>query len=228
MYNMLLKRVPIFSSFNEDELERLAKLCVQRTTPRDHVILVAEEVGDTLFIISHGSVKVSYVSESGREVILSILKKGDFFGELSLLDGKTRSANITTLEQTDLLLIRRGDFLHLIEEFPNIAIGLLRVLAQRIRAADLQIASVTLQDAMGRVASAIVHVAEKTGRPRGDSVIIPKLPIQQDLASMAGTARETISRVMTEFEEKGFIEKEGHRVVIPDFAKFKRTYTTVK
>ena len=102
MYNMLLKRVPIFSSFNEDELERLAKLCVQRTTPRDHVILVAEEVGDTLFIISHGSVKVSYVSESGREVILSILKKGDFFGELSLLDGKTRSANITTLEQTDL------------------------------------------------------------------------------------------------------------------------------
>lgn len=228
MDTRLLKRVPIFSTFPDEQLDRITELCVQRSCPRDHVIVIAEEVGDSLFVIGRGSVKVSYVSENGREVILAILKKGDFFGELSLLDGETRSANVTALESTELLMLRRGDFTHLIEEYPEIAIGLLRELAQRIRKCDLQIASLTLHDAIGRVASAIVRVAEQTGRPRGGSVVIPKLPIQQDLASMAGTARETISRVMAEFEENGYIEKEGHRLVILDFEKFKKTYTKVK
>lgn len=228
MHARLLKRVPLFSTFSDEQLERIANLCVQRSCAREHVIVIAEEVGDSMFVISRGSVKVSYVSENGREVILAILKKGDFFGELSLLDGEVRSANVTALETTELLMLRRGDFTHLIEEHPEIAISLLKELAQRIRKCDLQIASLTLHDAIGRVASAIVRVAEKTGIIRGESMIIPRLPIQQDLASMAGTARETISRVMAEFEEKAVLQKEGHRVIILDFENFKNEYTRVR
>ena len=78
---------------------------------------------------------------------------------------------------------------------------------------------------MGKVASAIIHVAEQTGIKRGDAVIISKMPIQHDLASMAGTARETISRVMTTLEEKGYMTKEGHRVTITDFKKFKNDFS---
>ena len=143
---------------------------------------------------------------------------------LQRLDGKRRSANVITLEETELMMLRRQDFLELIEQYPQISIGLLKELAGRIRKSDSHISSLSLKDAMGRVSTALIHVAEKTGRKRGDAMIIPKIPVQQDLANMAGTARETISRVMAHFEQTGCIEKEGHRVIIKEFEKFKQRF----
>ena len=221
----LLKRVPIFNKMGDSELDSIVQQCVTHNCKRDRVIFVEEEIGQSFFIIVRGSVKISRTSDDGREVILTILKAGDFFGELALLDGKSRSATVTALEDSELLTLRRNEFITLIEKYPQIAIELLRVMAARIRQADMQIESLTLHDAMGRIASAIIHVAEQTGVRRGDAVIIPKLPIQNDLASMAGTARETISRVMTALEERGYLNKEGHRVTIRDFQQFKNDFT---
>jgi len=221
----LLKRVPIFAKMGDAELSYIVQQCVTHTCKRDRVIFVEEEEGQSFFVIVRGSVKVSRTSEDGREVILTILKTGDFFGELSLLDGRSRSASVTALENTELITLRRSEFVMLIEKYPQIALELLRVLAARIRQCDIQIEALTLQDALGRVASAIIHVAEQTGIKRGDSLIIPKLPIQHDLASMAGTARETISRVMTALEEKGYMEKEGHRVTIKNYQQFKKAFS---
>jgi CRP/FNR family cyclic AMP-dependent transcriptional regulator len=218
-------RVPIFSKMGEAELSYILQQCVTHTCKRDRVIFVEEEVGQSLFIIVRGSVKISRTSDDGREVILTILKAGDFFGELSLLDGKSRSASVTALEESELLTLRRSEFIMLIEKYPQIAVELLRVLAARIRHCDIQIEALTLQDAMGRVVSALIHVAEQTGIKRGEAMIIPKLPIQNDLASMAGTARETISRVMTALEERGYLQKEGHRVTIANYQKFKKDFS---
>ena len=217
----LLKKVPIFAHLGESHLERISELFVKRTCRANHVIVVEEESGQSLFIIQKGSVKVSHISDDGKEVILSILKTGDFFGEMSILDGKGRSANVTALSKSELLMLRRSDFLGLLEEYPQIAISLLRELASRIRKSDMHISSLSLQDAMGRISTALVLVAEKTGRIKGDSIIIPKIPVQQDLANLAGTARETISRVMSHFEQTGFIKRDGHRVEIINFNKFK-------
>jgi CRP-like cAMP-binding protein len=221
----LLRSIPIFSGLEEEDLERIANLCVHKTCAPNQVILVEEESGQSLFIIKRGSVKVSHVSEEGREVILSILNAGDFFGEMAVLDGRGRSANVTALAETELLVLRRGDFLGLLEDYPQISIALLRELAGRIRASDSHISALSLKDAMGRVAMALIHVAEKTGRRRGQEVVIPKLPIQQDLANMAGTARETISRAMSQFEEMGYLQREGRRLVIKDMEQFKRAFS---
>ncbi|NIA29189.1 MAG: cyclic nucleotide-binding domain-containing protein [Actinobacteria bacterium] len=220
----LMKRVPLFAKMNDDEVAQVVNQCVRRECAKDQVILVEEEVGQTLFIILRGTVKITRTSEEGREVILTMLKSGDFFGELSLLDGKGRSATVIAMETSELLTLRRSEFLMILEKYPQIAIELLKVLGNRIRKCDLQIENITLHDSVGRVGATLIHVAEQTGYPRGDSMIIPKLPVQQDLANMAGTARETISRVMTVFEHRGFLNKEGHRVVINEFQKFKRDY----
>ncbi len=220
----LLKHVPLFSKMRDAEVAQIADQCVHRDCRDGDVILVEEEVGQTLFIILKGTVKITRTSDEGREVILTMLKSGDFFGELSLLDGKERSATVTAMESSELLMLRRSEFLLLIEKYPQISIELLKVLADRIRKCDVQIENLTLQDAVGRVGAALIHVAEQTGHPRGAAMIIPKLPVQQDLANMAGTARETISRIMAMFEDKKYIEREGHRVIIKDFEKFKQTY----
>ncbi|MBN2412160.1 Crp/Fnr family transcriptional regulator [candidate division KSB1 bacterium] len=221
----LLKRVPLFSKLSDSEMEQIISQCVRRECDKDKVLFVEEEVGQTLFIILRGNVKVTRTSDEGKEVILTILKSGDFFGELSLLDGKGRSATVISMEESELLTLRRSEFLLIIEKFPHIAIELLKVLADRIRKCDVQIENLTLQDAVGRVGATLIHVAEQTGYKRGKSMIIPKLPVQQDLANMAGTARETISRVMALFEHQKFIVREGgHRIVFPDFDNFKTDY----
>ncbi len=220
----LVKRVPLFSQLDEDDLEKIRNLCVTQHYIKDQIILIEEEAGNTLFLIQKGRVKVSRISDDGREVILSILEPGDFFGELSLIDGKARSASVTAIEDSEVLMLRRGDFLGLLADYPQISISLMKELATRIRKSDTQIKSLSLQDAMGRVASSLIMLAEDHGRMRKTEVVIPKIPLQQDLANMAGTSRETISRVFRYLEEEQLIQRSRRRITIPDFNRFKKMF----
>jgi CRP/FNR family cyclic AMP-dependent transcriptional regulator len=224
METKLLKRVPLFSQLDDDDLEKIRALCVTQHYVKDRIILIEEEAGNTLFLIQKGRVKVSRISDDGREVILSILEPGDFFGELSLIDGKARSASVTAIENSEVLMLRRGDFLGLLEDYPQISISLMKELAARIRKSDSQIKSLSLQDAMGRVASSLIMLAEDSGRIRLGQVIIPKIPLQQDLANMAGTSRETISRVFRYLEDENMIQRSGRKITIPDFNRFKKMF----
>lgn len=224
METYLLKKVSIFSALDEQQLAHISRYCVTKHFTREQLILVEEEAGKTLFIISKGRVKVTRTNDDGREVILSILETGDFFGEMSILDGRSRSANVTASENSELLLIRRGDFLQLMEEVPQIAISLLKELARRLRKSDSQIKSLSLQDALGRVASTLVLLADEFGQIRHGGTIIPKIPLQQDLANMSGTSRETISRVFRSLEEDGYIKRSGRKIYIPDYKRFKNDF----
>lgn len=220
----LLKKVPIFSNLGDDDLMKIRKLCVTQHYEKDRLILIEEDIGKTLFLIQKGRVKVSRMSDDGREVILSILESGGFFGELALIDGKARSASVTAIEDAEALLLHRGEFMALLEDYPQIAISLLKELATRIRKSDTQIKSLSLQDAMGRVASSLIMLAEDSGRIRQGKVVIPRIPLQQDMANMAGTSRETISRVFRYLEDENLIVREGRKISIPDYARFKSMY----
>ncbi|MDZ7372573.1 MAG: Crp/Fnr family transcriptional regulator [candidate division KSB1 bacterium] len=220
----LLKAVPLFSDLSPSELAEVASLCSRLTVRRGTVIVAEEEQGSTFFLIVRGQVKVTHIAPDGREVVLAILRDGDFFGEMALLDGKARSASVVALEDTDLLTLRRPDFLALLNRRPGIAVSLLRELAARIRACDQQISTLTLQDALGRVAATLVRLAERTGRSLGPTVVIPRLPLQRDLANMAGTARETASRALKYLESKGDIKRVGRRLFIHNYHAFLQKY----
>ena len=220
MNSDILKQIPLFSELSDKDLERLIHLASKQKYHKDNIILIEEEVGSTMFIILWGRVKISRISDDGREVILSILSDGDFFGEMSLLDGHTRSANVTAIEEAELLVIRREEFLQMLRDFPQIAINLLKELAQRIRKSDEHIKSLSLQDATGRVATTLLRIAEDSGVFRKGQVEIAELPLQQDLANMAGTSRETISRVIKSLTEDGYLKKHGGKIIILDYERF--------
>ncbi len=222
----VLKRIPLFSELSDKELEKVSQVATRQKYHKDNLILIEEEVGSTMFIILSGRVKISRISDDGREVILSILNDGDFFGEMSLLDGQTRSANVTAIEESELLVIRREEFLQLLHDFPQIAINLLKELAQRIRKSDEHIKSLSLQDATGRVASTLLRIAEDSGVFRKGQVEISELPLQQDLANMAGTSRETISRVIKSLCNSGYLKKEGGKIIILDYERFKTMFAS--
>ena len=144
----LLATVPIFSALSANVLDELLSRMTKRSYQKNNMILMEDEFGDTFFIIAGGSIKITRVSEDGREVILAMLGEGEFFGEMSLLDGETRSANAIAIEESKVLILKRHDFLLFLERFPKIAISLLTEMAGRIRKSDQQIESLSLSDAV--------------------------------------------------------------------------------
>ena len=209
-----LRNVSLFESLDQQELEALSDVTFTRTFSKDNVIILAEEEGDTLFILKKGQVKVSIVSEGGREVILSLLGPGSVFGELSLLDGKPRSANVVAIEETDLLMLRRVDFLQLIYKTPQIATALLAELATRMRKTDRQIEGLALLDVTSRISDTLLQLATEQGAETADGVTIESRPTHQELANMSGTTRETVSRVLKRLEGQGYINRNGRNITI--------------
>lgn len=219
-----LQLVPIFSDLPEEVIEQVLMVGNKKTYAKDSVILVEEEVGTALFVIIKGKVKVSRSSSDGREVILTILSDSDFFGEMSILDGLNRSATVVALEDTELFIIQRKEFLDLLNKHPEITIALLSELTQRLRNADMKIKALSLKDAEGKVATVILQLADDVGKIKQGTVEIERLPLQQDLANMAGTSRETISRTLHSFAKKGMVELEGSKLKIIDYEKFRETF----
>lgn len=227
MDNNLLQLFPLFADLSESELEFVSKLTVERKFKKNNLIIFEDDVGNSLFVIKKGRVKISHISTEGSEAILAILGAGDFFGELSVIDGLGRSASVTSIEDVELIMLRRTDFIEALERVPKIAVTLLKELAGRIRKSDSHIRSLSLLDAKGRVGSTLIRLAEDIGKIKNGKVSIEELPLQRDLASIAGTSRETISRVIKKFEEEGHLHSERNTLILPSLTGL-RSYTVNK
>lgn len=224
MVEPVLKSVSIFSDLDDASLERIGPLLSLKRYRKNNLIIFEDDRGLNLFIIKKGRVKISRISEEGGEVILAILGQGEFFGEISVIDGLSRSATVTSLEEVELLVMKREDFMIALEQFPAISIALLRELTGRIRKSDAQIKALCLRNARGRVASTLIRLAEDIGKMKEGKVTIPSLPLQRDLANIAGTSRETISRVIANLEKDGYCYKKDDDLVFDDFERFKRDF----
>ena len=198
---------------------------IQRTYTKGQMILLEDDLGQTFFVIAGGSVKITRLSDDGREVLLAMLGESDFFGEMSLLDGAGRSANVVSLEASEVLTLARNDFLEILQEYPKISISLLEELTQRIRKSDQQIESLSLSDVEQRIGITLIRLAEELGTIKQGNVKINNLPYQQDVANMAGTSRETVSRTFKLLEEKGLLTREGRKLTIYNFNQFTKTFS---
>ena len=214
MDTALLRTVPLFEGLDDDDLEAIARVTIKRSIHKDQVIILAEEEGDTLFIIIKGQVKVSILSEDGREVILSLLGEGAVFGELSLLDGKPRSANVVATQDAEIYTLRRPDFLQLMSRVPQIAISLLAELATRLRRTDRKIEGLALLDVTGRISETLLQLATDHGNESEEGIVLESRPTHQQLANMSGTTRETVSRVLKRLENQGYLKCRGRTITI--------------
>ena len=220
-----LRNVPIFSDLTDLDLKRIASKMVPREYEKGQMIILEESQGETFFIITNGAVKVTRLSDDGREVILAILGESDFFGEMSLLDGAGRSANIVANESAQMLTLSRRNFLSCLESYPKIAISLLQELAIRLRKSDQQIESLSLSDSEQRIGITLIRLAEELGKIKHGHVSIKNLPYQQDIANMAGTSRETVSRTLKLLEEKLLVKRESRDLTIYNFDAFRQAFS---
>lgn len=209
----VLQRVPLFSQLSAVELQRVVDVARERAYPRNSVILFEDDPGDALYVVATGQVKVVLIGEDGREVILSVMGPGEFFGEMSLLDDEPRSAHVIAMEDSSLAVLRREDFEGLLTATPQIALALLRELSRRLRRADEKVGSLVLLDVQGRVARLLLDMAGEEGGDR-----ITRRLTHHTIAQMIGSSRETVSRTMRDLTDKGLIAVQRRDIVIRDRA----------
>jgi CRP-like cAMP-binding protein len=211
----LLRSVSIFADLDDAgaaELERLAEV---KDHPAGAVIASQQEHGDALFVLVRGKVKVLLYGESGREVILSIFKApGDFFGELSLLDGEPRSATLVADAPSRVLVLSRDAFHRHLRRNPATALRVLSEVSRRLRRADEVIGNLALLDVFARVAGKLRELAVSEGEPVADGLLVRERPTQAEMAAMVGTSRETVSRVLSELSRAGHVALAGKRLLV--------------
>lgn len=220
----ILNSINIFSELSDKECSTLQKFFKPRNYLKNSMIILEEEYGDLVFVVQTGTIKITRVNDEGKEVILALLGPGEIFGELAILDGEARSANALAQENCQLLAINKEDFLEILKNKFSVSFNLMCELAKRLRKSDQQIEALSLSDAEHRIGVSLLNLAEDMGVIRKGKVTIQNLPFQQDIANMAGTSRETVSRVLKILENKSMISKVGHTLVIPDYTFFKQIF----
>ena len=210
---VVLHKVPLFSQLAPAELQRVVEVARERSYPKNSVILFEDDPGDALYVVATGQVKVVLIGEDGREVILSVLGEGEFFGEMALIDDEPRSAHVIAMEDSGLLVLRREDFQAILMHTPGIALALLRELSRRLRRVDEKVGSLVLLDVHGRVAQLLLELADETDGQR-----ITRRLTHHTIAQMIGSSRETVSRTMREFVDKGLIDVSRKDILIRDRA----------
>lgn len=199
----LLRRVPLFSRLTTTQAEALGQAVTKRRFKRGEPLVLQGQKSDALYLLLTGRARVSAADARGREVILAMLTPGDYLGEMSLIDNEPHSASVHALVQTDVLELGRAEFVRCLQDNASMSLVVMRGLVKRLRHADRKIESLALLDVYGRVAHALLELAETD--EEGQTVIRDKVS-RQDMAKTIGASREMVSRVMKDLENRGFIE----------------------
>jgi CRP/FNR family cyclic AMP-dependent transcriptional regulator len=202
----ILADVALFEGLNQKQWNRLNEYLYGRVFQAGTNIITAEQPGEVVYVILRGAVKIYQDQADGTRVILALLGPGDIVGEMSLVDSAGRSANVVTIEDSNLLWMERRAFQHCLETIPEMNKNLVRILSHKIRLASAQIQALATLDVYGRVARQFLAFAEKYGEPNDEGAIfIPIRLTQSDLAELVGASRKRVNQVMVSFKKQELI-----------------------
>jgi len=217
----LLKNVPLFQDLSDEELHAIAPLFQANKWNRGQLLFIEGDPGDELFVIQAGVVKI-YRFVDDKEIILALFGPGDFFGEMALVQpALNRSATAETLESCLIYTMKRSVFYDFMERHPRFCIKMLEVTMQRLRNANDQIYNLTFLDVRSRIIRTILRLAEERGVKQGRGLLVDIRMTHQQLANFAGTARESVSKVMQDLSEEGLVTVVKKKMFLPDYEKLR-------
>ena len=222
MEDSIIARIPLFERMSPEEREELRGMMSQTTLRRGEVLFNEGDSGDRLYILLTGKVKLGHTSVDGRENLLAVLGPGEVVGELTLFDPGPRSTTATAVATTELLALEHNQLMGFIDSHPTLAKDMLRALAVRLRRTNIALADLVFYDVPGRVAKALLDLAERFGAPTEDGIHVPHDLTQEELAQLVGASRETINKSLAEFVSRGWIRLEGRAVTLIDVERLKR------
>jgi CRP-like cAMP-binding protein len=214
MQPALFRKLSLFAELDDRELAAIAGVAKTRRYAKDDVIFHADEPGDVFCVIREGKVKITMNSPEGKEIILTMMGPGEFFGEMALLDDAPRSATVVALEPLEVVTIWRTDFLQILQDNFSITRKLLSELSKRVRRMSLRIESLATMDVYGRLARFFLDLAQQQGKVLDNGYVAVTRPTHQAIANMIGTSRETVSRLIHELMRQDLLLSEGKTVYL--------------
>jgi CRP/FNR family transcriptional regulator, cyclic AMP receptor protein len=217
----LLRSVPLFADLEGDELERFSRVAVPRAFPAGIRVFHEGDHSDACYIVRTGSFRVTREHSDGRAITLATLGPGDIFGELAMLDGEVRSASVEALSDGELLALPAGEVRGLLARHPEITVKLIAALVRRLRAANERISRQSFQTVPSRVAGVLSQLVAEEGPHDGEAGEVTIRMNQADLAQLAGTSRESVSRFLADLERAGIVRPGRGRVTVLAPAKLR-------
>ncbi|MEO0254473.1 MAG: Crp/Fnr family transcriptional regulator [candidate division WOR-3 bacterium] len=209
-----LKDVPLFKFLSDREIEIIEKLGISKKYKKGEIIIEEREKGDSIYIINSGEVKVSLFSEDGKEITLTYLKEGDFFGEVGFFGEEERTARVTAIKDTDVTIFHREDLLYNLMKHPEILISIIKEMAERIKKTNEKLSSLVFLDVSGRIARYFIEKAEKEGEKIGEYIFIKENFKIKEIASAIGSSRESVSRIINELKRINVIKLSSKGIFI--------------
>lgn len=217
-----ISQVPLFEGLDEAQQNSLRSKMGQTTLRRGEILFEEGEPGNRLYIITEGKVKLGHTSMDGRENLLAVLGPGEIIGELTLFDPGPRSTTATAVSPVTLLHLDHADLNAILDTNPTMGKHMLRALARRLRRTNESLADLVFSDVPGRVAKALLDLADRFGTPAEDGVHVPHDLTQEELAQLVGASRETVNKSLADFVSRGWIHLEGRAVTLLDLDRLAR------
>ena len=205
--NYCIKKVPIFSNLSDKEMEEIYSTIVHRSYNKGEMVYLVGDIIENLYIINKGKVKVTKISENGKEQIIRILSEGDFIDELSIFTKSISTNNVEVLEDTIMCIVNGPDMKKIIDSKPSISFKIMEELGKRLERTEKLAESIGLYSVEKRIAQILLEMADRNN-------VVNLTISKKDLASYIGMSQETLSRKLSQFQNEGLIELKGHRKII--------------
>ena len=219
----LLRNVPLFAELDDPALASIASIAVRKRYGARDIVVQQSEEGGELFVIVSGHLKALSAGADGRDIALSVMGPGDVFGEMSLLDGEPRSATVAALDDCELVAVRREPFMRFLESSPKAAIGLLRVMSQRLRGLTDRSDDVAFLRVGDRLAKRVAELAERYGERQEDgSLRLPFKLSQQEIGELVSATRESANKQLKVWEQAGLLSHQAGHLAVHDVQRLRQ------
>ena len=218
----MVRRAPLFSALDDEASRALQAEMTRTRMERGDVLFREGDRGDTLYVIAEGKIKLGRSSPDGRENLVAVLGPGEMFGELSLFDPKPRTMTATAVAETQLLGLGNESLTAVLTGRPEVSKALLGALAQRLRRTNEHLADLVFTDVPGRVAKALLDLADRFGRQLDNGILVSHDLTQEELAQLVGASRETVNKALADFATRGWLKLEARAVLLLDVERLRR------
>ena len=218
----IFERHLLFGKLSASEIDSLISYSRLERYPSGREIFAKGSPGQSLVAVLRGSIKISSLSNEGKEIVFNIINAGEIFGEIAVLDGEERSADATAMNDCELLVLNRRDFVHLLENRADLCMIMLRILCQRLRQTSEQVEDVMFRHLESRLAKRLLHLAERTGPRELQSPSMELHVSQRELGNMAGGSRESVNKILQNWHRQGLIDLGKASVFIRDIEALRR------
>jgi len=220
-----LRNIKLFSTLSDEELYKISNKVNIEEFKKNEVILHEEDTNEFMYIILFGNVRVTQTTKDGKEIILSIHKSDDFFGEISLIDGKTSPATVTATENSLIAIVSKKDFYSLIFNQSKVLENLLKILCSRLRDSWKRIELLNFKNASDRIKMIFLMLSYDNGKKTDEGIILNIKITHQNIADMTGLTRETVTRILDKWQASGEITMLKNKIIRLNHSFLKEEYT---